>query len=358
MKICFQSRLTWLISATFVIISSLPGNAGCYDNNTGLAGIPTALVDEHLIFETGIYVDYYRGVNSDGTTYRESAEDMWAEVGLFNCLQLGGILISFSSEYILFNAGAKLQIFKEGKWPGVAVGIHDVMLNDRLKTEWDYPYEKNQENSVYVVLSKRFSILPQIPMSVHLGIGNQDFRSEAPSFKNLYGIFCGVVVSPVHDLDVIADEDGRGVNFGLHYYIGMGFTPVLYLLNAIKGPDRFNEGARAVKFAVSFSNTGIKSKVGELAAELDMVKDELAAVDRGEIPEEFSHPAEANAVTVKPETYKVRAGDTLAKIAALPEIYNNPKKWTLIYNANKIILPDPYTLYVGQVLVIPREDQQ
>jgi nucleoid-associated protein YgaU len=51
-------------------------------------------------------------------------------------------------------------------------------------------------------------------------------------------------------------------------------------------------------------------------------------------------------------TYIVKAGDTLPKIAARKDIYNDASKWKLIANANNI--RDPRALKVGRKLTIPK----
>jgi nucleoid-associated protein YgaU len=52
------------------------------------------------------------------------------------------------------------------------------------------------------------------------------------------------------------------------------------------------------------------------------------------------------------KTYTVKAGDTLPKIAARSDIYNDASKWKAIAHANGI--RDPRSLVVGRVLKIPR----
>ncbi len=60
------------------------------------------------------------------------------------------------------------------------------------------------------------------------------------------------------------------------------------------------------------------------------------------------------AVPAPPASYTVRRGETLPQIAARPELYNDAALWPLIYRANRDQIRDPYQLWPGQVLKIPR----
>lgn len=53
-------------------------------------------------------------------------------------------------------------------------------------------------------------------------------------------------------------------------------------------------------------------------------------------------------------SYTVRRGETLPQIAARPELYNDMALWPLIYRANRDQIRDPYQLWPGQTLKIPR----
>jgi len=57
---------------------------------------------------------------------------------------------------------------------------------------------------------------------------------------------------------------------------------------------------------------------------------------------------------VQPTFYTVRRGETLPQIAARPELYNDVALWPLIYRANRDQIRDPYQLWPGQTLKIPR----
>lgn len=55
-----------------------------------------------------------------------------------------------------------------------------------------------------------------------------------------------------------------------------------------------------------------------------------------------------------PSSYNVRRGESLPQIASRPEIYGEAALWPLIYRANRDQVRDPYQLWPGQILKIPR----
>lgn len=58
---------------------------------------------------------------------------------------------------------------------------------------------------------------------------------------------------------------------------------------------------------------------------------------------------------VRVERYEVRAGQNLAEIASLPEVYGDMLLWPLIYRANRDQIKSPREIAPGQVLDIPRD---
>jgi len=64
--------------------------------------------------------------------------------------------------------------------------------------------------------------------------------------------------------------------------------------------------------------------------------------------------AESAVRAAQPTSYTVRRGETLPQIAARPELYNDMALWPLIYRANRDQIRDPYQLWPGQTLKIPR----
>lgn len=67
-----------------------------------------------------------------------------------------------------------------------------------------------------------------------------------------------------------------------------------------------------------------------------------------------AEPSSGTAAVFKPANYTVKRGETLPQIAARTEIYNEASLWPLIYRANRDQVRDPYQLWPGQVLKIPR----
>jgi nucleoid-associated protein YgaU len=57
-----------------------------------------------------------------------------------------------------------------------------------------------------------------------------------------------------------------------------------------------------------------------------------------------------------PRKYKVRQDDWLAKIAGYWEIYDNYRKWPLLYEANKDRINDPDLIFPDQEIVVPRDE--
>ena len=66
-----------------------------------------------------------------------------------------------------------------------------------------------------------------------------------------------------------------------------------------------------------------------------------------------SASATSSATPATPQTYTVKSGDTLSKIAQ--EYYGNPNAYMAIFEANRDQLKDPNMIRAGQVLKIPAQ---
>jgi len=88
-------------------------------------------------------------------------------------------------------------------------------------------------------------------------------------------------------------------------------------------------------------NDLLKEKLSSALQDLAALKKQLAA-----------RPASKSS-----QKYTVKKGESLWKIAAKKEIYNNPYKWLLLYHANRDIIYDPNLIYPYSVLIIPGQEE-
>lgn len=72
--------------------------------------------------------------------------------------------------------------------------------------------------------------------------------------------------------------------------------------------------------------------------------------EKGESPDKTKKGKER----VLASTHTVKRGETLPYIASLPDVYNDPGQWPLLYRANRDQIRDPNYIWPGQVLRIPR----
>lgn len=88
-------------------------------------------------------------------------------------------------------------------------------------------------------------------------------------------------------------------------------------------------------------------------AELIRLQEQQEAAHKA-LQKQLHQAADAEQIVAHPSSYTVKRGETLPQIAARPEIYNDVALWPLIYRANRDQIRDPYQLWPGQTLKIPR----
>jgi nucleoid-associated protein YgaU len=89
--------------------------------------------------------------------------------------------------------------------------------------------------------------------------------------------------------------------------------------------------------------------MGIFGSEEDKKKKQKADFSNVKSGSSSTAPSPAGQATT--ETYVVRQGDSLSKIAK--ERYGNANQWPKIYEANKDVIKDPDLIYPGQTLRIP-----
>jgi nucleoid-associated protein YgaU len=108
---------------------------------------------------------------------------------------------------------------------------------------------------------------------------------------------------------------------------------------------------------VTFTANGDSIVVGGSAKNLDEKQKILATagnvdgVDNVEDNLTLIEPLKFELPDFSKTMYTVKSGDNLSKISR--EVYGDPNKYPVIFEANKPMLSDPDKIYPGQVLYIP-----
>lgn len=108
---------------------------------------------------------------------------------------------------------------------------------------------------------------------------------------------------------------------------------------------RENLARRVAAPALSRSTVSVPAADGYSIAE-PAISESTAA------PAVDAKPASVSAGNPAGAQYRVQRGDTLSIVAA--RVYHNPRKWKLIYDANRDTLGGSQKLKTGQMLVIPK----
>ena len=116
---------------------------------------------------------------------------------------------------------------------------------------------------------------------------------------------------------------------------------------AIREVARLREEVKSLEASLESS----RQKVRELRVSIGDMRQQSAQASSA--PSRQPPAPTASAPTASRETYTVRPGDNLSRIAA--RVYNDRNQWRRIYEANRDSLPRPEDLQPGQVLIIPSE---
>ena len=87
-------------------------------------------------------------------------------------------------------------------------------------------------------------------------------------------------------------------------------------------------------------------------ADLKNPRPDFSDVQRGSSSTAKETPK--SAAQTQEQTYTVKKGDSLSKIAK--SLYGDASKWRRIFEANRDIIKDPDLIYPDQVLKIPNEN--
>ncbi len=155
--------------------------------------------------------------------------------------------------------------------------------------------------------------------------------------------------------------------------LGTNSTKIQETLNAAKeAMNNANEDYKNQKYESSIGNSEEVIKLSKIIDELvqdsyTVYKRNLALqeekkrleeqqkqeLNKEEVKIEPSSEVEENIKLIY-EVKKTRPAECLWRIAGKKEIYNNPREWKKIYDANKDLIKDPNMIYPGQKLKIPK----
>ncbi|HNQ34721.1 MAG TPA: LysM peptidoglycan-binding domain-containing protein [bacterium] len=112
-----------------------------------------------------------------------------------------------------------------------------------------------------------------------------------------------------------------------------------------KNIDRVNEVNKNLVTEIARLKFDLEQKDKALEESITLQNEQYAALK-----------TEIESMKIKtPETYRVKKGDFLIKIANKDEIYGKGSEWKLIYRANREKIRNPNLIYPGQELVIPKK---
>ena len=197
--------------------------------DSGLVDIPTGKVLNHGIFEAGVNTSFLNEplLSRDVTALR-------VNFGMFDRLEIGLLhLLDINNGLPLSSlAHLKAQLIAEsGLTPNIALGVEN--LGDKIPLKW----KTYQPQSVFLVISKTFTI-PKLPIFIgHIGIGNHRFASIDQNIGVFGGVSMGFHPSFTRgDIELNLEYDGKGINAGLRHIADTGLQ-VAVGVDTLNKPD-------------------------------------------------------------------------------------------------------------------------
>jgi nucleoid-associated protein YgaU len=160
------------------------------------------------------------------------------------------------------------------------------------------------------------------------------------------GALAAPASAATHNWDGVAQCESGGnwsISTGNGYYGGCGFAPRADLATK-EGQIIVAERTLASQGPGAWPTCGRHLREAAPAAEQAVSLAAPAAE-----PATTTQPAASTALPASSGTYTVQPEDTLAKIAARPEI---PGTWETLYAMNRDRISDPHMIYAGQQIVV------
>ena len=232
--------------------------AAPYCRDSGLVDIPTGRVIEHGIFNLGTYF----GFRNAGELPRDEAA-LQLDFGLFNRVEIGLTSVQHNQRSFLLGNLKMLLLREAGIAPNVAVGLENI--GDSIESGLN-DTERYERKSVFLAVSKQFTLPSIHHITGHIGIGNNRFVEEIGMSAVLNGVFFGISKDfhPAFargSLTFTVEVDGRGVNTGLRHTAASGLQ-IYIAAEALNAPAIDGREIRYLA-GVSWSNRALIKQVEE-----------------------------------------------------------------------------------------------
>ena len=232
--------------------------AAPYCRDSGLVDIPTGKVIEHGIFSLGSYF----GFRSAGELPRDEVA-LQLDFGLFDRVEIGLTSVRHNQHGFLLGNLKVLLLREAGVVPNIAVGIENI--GDSIKSGLN-DTERYKRKSVFIAVSKQFTLPTIHHITGHIGIGNNRFIEDIGMSQVLNGVFLGISKDfhPAFargSLTFSLEVDGRGVNTGIRHTAGSG-VQVYIAAEALNAPATDGKEIRYLA-GVSWTNRALIKRIEE-----------------------------------------------------------------------------------------------
>ncbi len=254
--IALQRLLIFLFCITTLCSPRLWAAPYCRDS--GLVDIPTGKVIEHGIFNLGTYF----GFRNEGELPRDEAA-LQLDFGLFDRVEIGLTTVRHNQQSFLLGNLKVLLLREAGIVPNIAVGLENI--GDNIESGLS-DTERYQRKSVFLAVSKQFTLPSIHHITGHIGIGNRRFVEEIGMGVVLNGVFFGISKDfhPAFargNLTFSVEVDGRGVNTGLRHTAASGLQ-VYVAAEGLNAPATDGKEIRYLA-GVSWTNRALIKRIEE-----------------------------------------------------------------------------------------------
>jgi hypothetical protein len=281
-----------ILLVLLVFFASLAESAP-FKRMSTMVDIPEAYGLRHFEGKAGLGLSLYP-LREEGNSYEMDSNFC---IGLLNWGMIG--VSSYDENNIVghlqFGLPLKSEMNGFPALPVVSVGIQNISSKENLVGEG--PSKDHDNNSIYLVASKDLSYLwHNVPLEIHLGIGNGRFRGEDEDMKKLNGIFMGIRYSPSERVNLMVEEDGNDVNAAVNFNLserislGLAWVQIEEMFRDHEGmikEDSFEwfKGGFSVKyrfgpFGINAEEEAVLRKIREQQEQTEAIKKRLEEIKK------------------------------------------------------------------------------